>query len=661
MKQNNDIRAAAFLFSAVVVFELLLGACYNLIVRPSLHYLIADAKDTATYWSEVLAPKLKALDDGAAADNPAVQHVRFDEAKTVSRVFGIVVFDRYGRVRIASNDKLAANTVFDVGVARVAESRKPRIKLKSGNQPGDPERYAEAYIPLLDDGEPIGVAEIFIDQTKTFQMFWHAILYAAGGVTLVCLVCVLVPGIAFFVSSRQKYKAHKQIAFMSQHDGMTQLLTRTAFLSLLADHVKDKPDSDKSFALLTIDIDRFKLINDTYGHQVGDEIIVEVAQRLKNVMERKDLVGRFGADEFVIAQMDIARLQEASALGRRLIEAVAKPITIGGMTHRVTISVGISQSLTYRDQLEVLLQQSDLALSRAKEDGGNRRRFFTRDMDVELRARLVMEEAIRNAAFEETFELHFQPLFDANNYSLVSFEGLLRLPCPKGISISPAVFVPIAEKMGLITEIGKWTLNHACSVAVTWPRDTKIAVNLSPLQFADGKLVASVCEALERSGLEAERLELEITEGLLLSNTDSILKQLRALKEIGVSIVMDDFGTGYSSLSYLWQFPFDKVKIDRSFLTGLSQGDKTLESVLRTVGSLCRSLNMNVTVEGVETAEQAAFLRELECDQVQGYFFGRPMPERDVASFILRNMGNSEKRLGKPAKPALTVVASRKG
>jgi EAL domain-containing protein (putative c-di-GMP-specific phosphodiesterase class I) len=290
---------------------------------------------------------------------------------------------------------------------------------------------------------------------------------------------------------------------------------------------------------------------------------------------------------------------------------------------------------------ERLLKSADLALYKCKADGRDCIRFFVPELDEAMHARTALEITVRDAVLHERFILHYQPLFNISDRSLTGFEALVRLPAEDGTLIPPLKFIPVAEAIRLINEIGTWVLREACKTATAWPEPLKVAVNLSPLQFEAGDVCNRVASALREAGLAPHRLELEITESLLLANTDAILTQLRALKTLGVAIVMDDFGTGYSSLSYLWRFPFDKIKIDRCFMQGIDASGKNARTVVKTIIALGREPDMRITVEGVETAQQAAFLDEVNADQVQGYFFGRPVPASEVGAEILKSFRRS--------------------
>jgi EAL domain-containing protein (putative c-di-GMP-specific phosphodiesterase class I) len=299
------------------------------------------------------------------------------------------------------------------------------------------------------------------------------------------------------------------------------------------------------------------------------------------------------------------------------------------------VSVGVAIAPADGITSERLLNSADLALYRAKADGRNCVRFFLPEMDIELKARMELEKTIRDAVATNHFELHYQPLFSLSDRSLIGFEALVRLPKADGTLIQPMEFIPAAEEMRVIDKIGEWVLREACRTATTWPNHLTVSVNLSPAQFAAGSVSAMVATILAETELPAHRLELEITETLLLGDSEAILAELRAIKAMGVSVVMDDFGTGYSSLSYLWRFPFDKIKIDRSFMQAFNGSERDAETVVQTIIALGRELHMSVTVEGIETAKQVAFLETINGDQVQGFYFGRPMPASEIAAVVL--------------------------
>ena len=430
-------------------------------------------------------------------------------------------------------------------------------------------------------------------------------------------------------------KAQAQISHMAHHDALTGLANRTQLVEKLEKALAVLPLQGGSIAVHFIDLDRFKNVNDTLGHDGGDFLLKTVAERLRSVTRVDDIVARLGGDEFVVVQTGVNSKDQAEDFARRLISAVTAPMKLREQVIIATVSVGVALAPADGNDPERLLKSADLALYKAKADGRNCIRFFLPEMDAELQARSKLERIIRDAVLHDRFELHYQPLFEMSERRLIGFEALIRLPAEDGTLIPPLVFIPVAEELRLIDKIGAWVLREACRTAATWPEHLTVAVNLSPAQFLAGSVSDIVAAALKEAGLAAHRLELEITETLLLGNSEAIMAELQALKAMGVAIVMDDFGTGYSSLSYLWRFPFDKIKIDRSFMQGFDGSGRDAKTVVKTIIALGRELNMRVTVEGVETATQAAFLDKVDGDQAQGFFFGRPVPASEVSANIL--------------------------
>ena len=430
-------------------------------------------------------------------------------------------------------------------------------------------------------------------------------------------------------------EAQAQISHMAHHDALTGLANRTQLVEKLENALAVLPLRGGSIAVHFIDLDRFKKVNDTLGHDGGDFLLKTVAERLRSVTRIDDVVARLGGDEFVVVQTGVSGKDQAEDFARRLTSAVTAPMKLREQAIVATVSVGVALAPADGTNPERLLKSADLALYKAKADGRNCIRFFLAEMDTELQARFKLERMIRDAVLHDRFELHYQPLFEMSERRLIGFEALIRLPAEDGTLIPPLVFIPVAEDLRLIDKIGAWVLREACRTAATWPEHLTVAVNLSPAQFLAGSVSGVVAAALKEAGLAAHRLELEITETLLLGNSEAIMAELQALKAMGVAIVMDDFGTGYSSLSYLWRFPFDKIKIDRSFMQGFEGSGRDAETVVKTIIALGRELNMRVTVEGVETATQAAFLDKADGDQAQGFFFGRPVPASEVGANIL--------------------------
>jgi diguanylate cyclase (GGDEF)-like protein len=390
----------------------------------------------------------------------------------------------------------------------------------------------------------------------------------------------------------------------------------------------------ESCAVLFIDLDQFKQINDTMGHPFGDALLCIVAERLRRIARPSDVVARFGGDEFVILQYPIRKPEEAASLARRVVETLGEPCAIDH--HQVVIgaSIGISVGLQDGDNADHLLKNADMALYRTKSEGRGTWRFFETNMDVMAQARRSLEIDLRNAVADEAFKLYYQPIIDLKSRRISSCEALLRWPHPTRGMVSPAEFIPLAEEMGLIVEIGDWVLKQACVECMSWPADKRVAVNLSSIQFRRGNVVAAVKAALEESGLSANRLEVEITESVLVQDTEATRKCLTDLRDMGVRISLDDFGTGYSSLSYLHSFPLHKVKIDRSFLQGIGANERS-RILLRGVARLSAELGMAVVVEGVETDEELELItREANVDEAQGYLFSPAIPSSAIRDLL---------------------------
>jgi diguanylate cyclase (GGDEF)-like protein len=424
----------------------------------------------------------------------------------------------------------------------------------------------------------------------------------------------------------ERWRSEARIAHMARHDALTDLPNRVLFLEKMNEALGRLTADGAQFCVFIFDLDLFKAVNDSLGHPIGDLLLKSVATRLGEIVSEPDVVGRLGGDEFAVLQM-IRRdpRAEATALAHRLIEAIGTPYELEGHPVVIGISIGIAVAPTDGAESGALLKNADLALYRAKSDGRNCFRFYERQMDAAVQLRRALEIDLRNALARNEFELHYQAVIDAATREPCGAEALVRWRHPERGLIAPVQFIPLAEEIGLIDALGEWILREACAEAARWPAHIRIAVNLSPAQFRRRNLADVVSGALARSGLAAQRLELEVTESVLLQKSEGNLASLHAIKQLGTSIVLDDFGTGYSSLGYLQMFPFDKIKIDRSFVQELASRTDCAAIVCAITG-LARSLNIVTTAEGVETEEQFALVRAAGCNHVQGYLFGKPVP-----------------------------------
>lgn len=430
----------------------------------------------------------------------------------------------------------------------------------------------------------------------------------------------------------ERRRAEARISHLAFHDPLTGLGNRALFNKCLADAIDDAIGAQQPLALLTLDLDRFKSVNELHGHPLGDLLLKQVAARLAHNLRRNDTVVRLGGDEFAIIQPHADQPAAAAGLARRLVESLAQPFALDGTMVSIGASIGVALCPDNATTLQSLLQASDLALGRAKRDGRNIFCFFEAGMDAKFRERRLLEQELRLALEHKRLTVDYQPLVNCTTMSVVGFEALARWNHETRGPISPAEFIPIAEEGSLITLLGQFVLATACEMALTWPAHYMLAVNLSPVQFHNPHLAEDIIATLAEIGFPAERLELEVTEGILIDNVDHVLKVLGTLKMHGIHIALDDFGTGYSSLNTLRKFPFDKLKIDQSFVRNLGTDDDAA-AIVRAILALGASLRLEVTAEGVETAIQLDALIEGGCDLVQGYFLGRPsaQPQLEVA------------------------------
>jgi diguanylate cyclase (GGDEF)-like protein len=441
--------------------------------------------------------------------------------------------------------------------------------------------------------------------------------------------------VATFEDITEWQRAQEQITHMARHDALTNLPNRTLFREQLEKALRLAKRSDQ-LAVFCLDLDHFKEINDSLGHPVGDALLNEVARRLGECVTEHDTVARLGGDEFAVVQFCSDCDPSAVALlASHIVEKIGEPYDIGGHQLVVGVSIGISLAPEDGKNPDELLKKADLALYRAKADGRGTYRYFETGMDARAQARRILELDLRAALHRQEFEVYYQPIRDVASDQVVAFEALVRWNHSLRGMISPVNFIPLAEETGLIVQLGDWVLRQACTDAAGWPQDVDVAVNLSPVQFKNPNLVSQVKAALQASGLPAHRLELEITESVLLQNSAATLAVLHELRGFGVRISLDDFGTGYSSLSYLRSFPFDKIKIDRSFVSELATRDDSM-AIVRAVTGLGKSLGIVTTAEGVETEAQFELLRREGCTQAQGYLFSQPRPAAEVNAMLSR-------------------------
>jgi diguanylate cyclase (GGDEF)-like protein len=428
--------------------------------------------------------------------------------------------------------------------------------------------------------------------------------------------------------------AENRIAHMAHHDALTDLPNRV----LLHDRLEQELTYARrggQLAVLYVDLDHFKSVNDTLGHSTGDELLKATADRLRGCLRDADFIARLGGDEFAIIQTTLEQPADAAVLAQRLRDAMIRaPFELN--SHRIVVDISVGIALAPNDSIDAdqLLRSADMALYGAKSEGRGTYRFFEPDMDARMKKRRALVDDLRSALVNGNFELYYQPVVSVQNKQVCCCEALLRWRHPERGMILPAEFIPVAEETGLMVPIGEWVLRQACADAAAWPTDIRVAVNVSPVQLRNQTWPRTVIGALVASGLSPHRLELEITESVLMHNNEATLRTLHEFRKLGVRIVMDDFGTGYSSLSYLRSFPFDKIKIDRSFVNDLLNSADTLK-IVQAITSLANGLNMITTAEGVETERQLEIIRTTGCSEMQGHLFSPPRPAAEILQLIL--------------------------
>jgi diguanylate cyclase (GGDEF)-like protein len=581
---------------------------------PNLTFASSD-----TGWWLALAATLACLSIGTLAYRRLRQQKLCLDSAVDNMSQGLTMFDRFGRLVLCnwryiemyglSADVIRPGCTVDQVVAHRIETGSLTV--------GEAESYADQRQATLVHGTT--VRKIYELPDGRAIMVTRRPMRGGGWV-------------ATHEDMTERRQAESRIAHMAHHDALTGLANRVLLHEKL-DAALARLRRGQQLAVLYLDLDHFKSINDTLGHAIGDALLIAVADRLRGCLRETDTLARLGGDEFAILQIGIEQPADAALLAQRLRETVTTPHDIDG--HHILADVSIGISLAPRDgaATDQLLERADMAMYAAKREGRGTFRYFESEMNERAKARRAIELDLRRALANDEFELHYQPLVDLARNEICSCEALLRWNHPERGIIAPGEFIPVAEEIGLIAPIGEWVLRTACAEAAGWPDGVTVAVNVSPLQFKEQTLVLAVAGALGASGLAARRLAIEITEAVLMRDNDTTMATLHQLRDLGMQIVMDDFGTGYSSLSYLRSFPFDKIKIDRSFVKDVSNmGDAN--AIVQAAISIAGNMNMTTTAEGVETEEQLATIRALGCTEMQGYLFSRPMRGAEVAELF---------------------------
>ncbi|MEM9221530.1 MAG: EAL domain-containing protein [Pseudomonadota bacterium] len=501
-------------------------------------------------------------------------------------------------------------------------------------KPADDKVYIEAFLPIEGTQASARFVNIVIDVTNAkmlfLETFWRSFLMTG---VLAALGVATSTATIFLI--RRKRASDAQIIHLARHDPLTNLANRAELSRRLSAMLDEAKAGSSKIALHMIDLDGFKTINDTLGHETGDSLLRAVAGRLDECASPADVTARLGGDEFALVQK-YSKFQTVQQTAELLVHSLRSIKTVDGVHVSISASVGTALSAQTTEN-RTLRQFADAALYRAKRGGKDQQIVFEPGMEAEVLQRNALCVAIRNALDCDGFDIHYQPLHDARDGALSSFEALVRLPDKDGSFVSPGIFIPVAEEMGVTHELGDFVLRKACAEAVDWPIPLRLSVNLSPQQF-DSDIVGVVKDALGQSGLNPGRLELEITENLFIENPEPVGAKLHELKALGVRVVMDDFGIGYSSLQQLWKFPFDKLKVDRSCFLSLGESESVAE-ILRTISAMSGAMNLRVTAEGIETEHQRAFAAEAGYDELQGFLFSKPLPASAVVDYIVEKGG----------------------
>jgi diguanylate cyclase (GGDEF)-like protein/PAS domain S-box-containing protein len=630
-KQHNDVRrtlfAALLLTLAILTVHFTGMASVTIIPDPTqvAELLSMSPSSLAIAIAGATASILGMSLVAAFADRQSEAKLRAQEAKLDTALQnmsqGLCMFDAQGHIILCNERYVKMMGLSEEFLSGRSLLELLRLRKTSGDFDGDPEEFFERVCAEMAAGKSS-----------------MKVLKSAKGRSLRVVDEPMAGGgwVATFEDITEILEAEAQISHMARHDPLTDLPNRTLFREQM-EHALSTFRRDEQLAVLFFDLDHFKQVNDSFGHSVGDELLKAVTRRLRECVRSTDTIARLGGDEFAVVQIGThSQPTEAALLASRLVDVIGAPYDLAD--HRVVIgaSVGVSIAPVDSRDSEQLMKNADMALYRAKADGRGTYRFFEPEMDARARARRLLELELRAALTNGEFELYFQSINDLHAHHIIGFEALVRWNHPTKGMIPPTSFLPLAEETGLIVPLGEWVLRKACSEAARWSKDVRVAVNLSPAQFKNRNLATAVTLALSASGLRPDRLELEITEVVLVHDSEATLATLHILRGLGVTISMDDFGTGYSSLSYLRSFPFDRIKIDPSFVHQLAtRGDSM--AIVRAVTGLGKSLGIITTAGGVDTPEQLALLRLEGCAEVQGQLFGPPRPAAEVEELLSKS------------------------
>ncbi|MGI9420726.1 MAG: putative bifunctional diguanylate cyclase/phosphodiesterase [Geminicoccaceae bacterium] len=633
-------RDGIFLFLWVLSSALVVAIAVALTWQAATHLLRHEVQADAHSWVDHLkrhADDLDGILTSGADSSASLDGLR--SAGEFDAVSFYRLYDRNGRPVYQSealNGRLpfgleADNHRSGQALEDALASDRPIVRLSeaAGGAHSIPSVYGRIFLPLTTKNGTQGTAEIYLDQTAKAERYREAFMAFITGLAVLILFAMALPMTMVWRKTKQRELAERRLHDMAHTDPLTRLSNRTHFRKRLGECLQQAGEGEPATALFWLDLDRFKTINDALGHPIGDALLCQVATRLKRNLGARDTVARLGGDEFALLQTGCSSEAEAAKLAECLIRELAVPFDVEGRHVVIGVSIGIVFAPRDGDGVDDLLKKADIALYRAKDLGRSTFCFFRPDMEARSAVRHALEEDLRLAINNNALRLHYQPQVSLRSGRIVGFEALLRWHHPRFGHMPPDEVIALAEETGLIMPLGFWALKQATADATTWPEDVSVSVNISAVQFRHTNLVDLVGDALDMSGLTPDRLDLEITESILMADSRTTVTKLKKLRRLGVHLSMDDFGTGYSSLNRLRHLPFDRLKVDRSFVRELG-GNRDDAAVVRAIVTLGRSLGMQVIAEGVETDAQLAQLHLENCDIAQGYFFGRPVPATEI-------------------------------
>ncbi len=620
---------------------------FSLVQSATRQILEAEARIDAERWSSDLTANIPDLAAIAQGRPPAAKSLDLLRRSLAGgNLLSYRIYDAEGRLRLQSNEALNGfltgkpMALVDGGFTAAFGRRASATLLRQGLGKAEPAFVASSLIPILSGRDVGGWLVVNIDQTARQALFQAATTKAS---IAVCLLLIAAPIFGFWYRARHKAMMERTIVNLAQHDRLTGLVLKSAFVERLEKVLSAEHPANSQSALILCELSGAPGIAQLHGQEAEEAVIASAAGRLSAIVMGQADIASAGHGSFLVLVRDVTDPMLVLSLAKDITIQLSSAFDYKAMKLTCQSHSGIALSSSDGGTAPALLRSAEMALLSAKEQGTPGYGFFNRDIAKDADRRTAIRRAVAEATTAQSFRLDFQPVYNIRTGELNGCEALIRLHDAELGNVSPAEFIPIAEQAGLIRQIGAWCLQEACRVAAQWPPHLVVAVNLSPSQFLSGSLINDVRKALEDNQFPGYRLEVEITEGTLLHDSELVLSQLRVLRDMGVAVALDDFGTGYSSLSYLWKFPFSKLKIDRSFVAALDEA-QSAKGILRTIVKLGHGLGLTVTAEGIENAKQLATLRDLGCDLAQGYLLDRPARVTDLAAIILRNFANGLNR-----------------